>query len=74
MNCPKGCGLEVIIKYHEATHEKLIYNIGGEVLHRCNGKEYYCKDCKRRFPESIPCFHRKLGWKGYTKRGLDHHF
>jgi len=72
--CKDGCGQDVVIKTHEGTNKKLFYNIGGEVLHRCEGKEYYCKDCKKKIPERKPCHHKLLNFPGYKKRGLDHHF
>ena len=74
MKCPKGCGLEVTRTIHEGTMQPIYWNQVNEVPHRCNGKEYYCKECKRKISEDKPCFHRLLNWKGYKKEGLDNYY
>lgn len=63
VDCPKGCGIRVELRYHEGNHTRIAYLPGGEVPHQCKGakpRKYWCVNCNAPIREDVPCIHRRI--------------
>lgn len=75
--CPEGCGRPVEFSIHEGTGQRIIWNPGQQVVHKCNKlKVYWCIYCAdgqgMAIPKERPCVHRQpIEIRRINKNSLD---